>query len=185
VALVPIALGLRPCATHAQSLEWSVAGTMLLDTELVDGTKAGPGVSATVTLAPTRGLSYYGLISVARTDFPVASDQLHRNYASLAAGLRFARPSAGFRAGLTLGVGLLAWDDVSETDPGFRSSANAEEMLLPGVEASMPLASRWRLTLSARDQLTGWWNAILDPAEYGVSHRILLSVGLGSGAIGP
>lgn len=179
--LSSLALGLGPRAAGGQSLEWSVGALLLLDTEFSDGTEVGPGLFATVTVAPRRTLSYFGLVSAARTDFRVASDELHRNFGSAAVGLRLSTQSEGPRVGLTLGLGLVAWDDVSETDPGFRSSANAEEMLLPGAEVSLPVGSSWRLTLSARDQFTGWWFAVLDPDEYGVNHRIVFSLGMGSG----
>ena len=79
-----------------------------------------------------------------------------------------------------LSGGVLAWDDVSETDPGFRSSANAEEMLLPGIEFSMPVGSSLRVRVSIRDQVTGWWNAILDPDEGEANHRLVVSLGLGA-----
>jgi len=178
--LAALVLSLNPIPTLGQSVEWSVGPLLLLDTDFSDGTEVGPGLSATVTVAPHRTISYFGLVSVARTDFRVASDELHRNFGSAALGLRLSKQSEGPRVGLTLGLGLVAWDDVSETDPAFRSSANAEEMLLPGAELSIPFGSSWRLTLSARDQVTGWWFALLDPEEYGVSHRIVFSLELGS-----
>ena len=32
-------------------------------------------------------------------------------------------------------MGVVAWDDVSETDPAFRSGANAKQMFVPGLVA--------------------------------------------------
>ncbi len=179
--LASFVVGLGLCETRAQSLEWSAAGLMLLDTEFSDGAEVGPGLSATVTLVPTRLVSYFALASVARTDFPVGLDELHRNFGAAAVGVRLAPPTEGPRLGFTLGLGVIAWDDVSETDAGFRSSANAEEMIVPGVELSIPVGSSWRMTVAARDQMSGWWYAVFDPSEYGLSHRIIFSVGLGSG----
>jgi hypothetical protein len=175
---VSLVLGLSPSATGAQALEWSVGPLLLLDTEHPDGTEVGPGLLAALTFAPRRTLSYSVLVSAARTGFPVGSDELHRNYGASAVGIRLAPPREGLRVGVSLGLGFLAWDDVSDTDPDFRSGADLEEMLLPGVEMSVPIGAAWSLRVSVWDQMTGWWFALIDPGEYEVGHRVLISVGL-------
>lgn len=175
---VSLALGFSPSATGAQALEWSVGPLLLLDIEHPDGTEVGPGLLATLTVAPRRTLSYFVLVSAARTDFPVGSDELHRNYGAAAVGVRLAPPREGPRVGVSLGLGFLAWDDVSDTDSDFRSGADLEEMLLPGVEMSVPIGAAWRLRVSVSDQMTGWWFGLLDPGEYEVGHRVVISVGL-------
>ena len=80
--------------------------------------------------------------------------------------------------GVLLGIGALFWDDISETGPGFRSSANAEELLVAGAELRWPLGGGLGVSLSVLDQLTGWWNAILDPSEGRLNHRFLVAAGL-------
>ena len=77
-------------------------------------------------------------------------------------------------------MGALVSDDVSETDPNFVSSANYEEMLLPGVEVGVPVGRSLDVRLSIRDQVAGWWNRILDPAEGALNHRFILTLGLGA-----
>jgi hypothetical protein len=88
------------------------------------------------------------------------------------------RPGERASVGLLLGIGALFWDDVSETDPAFRSSANGEEMFLPGVELRWPLGNEFGVSLSVRDQLTGWWDAIIDPSEGQLNHRLIIAAGM-------
>lgn len=170
-----------PGGLPAQSVAWSAGALVLLDTDFTGGTEVGPGLWADLSLRPGRRVGYVLSASAARTDFPVGPDDLHRNFGTLALGLALRSERNGVGLGLLFGLGATAWDDVSETDPGFRSSANLEGMLLPGVELTVPVTPRWRLVLSARDEVTGWWNALLDPEEGAVSHRVALAVGLGSG----
>jgi hypothetical protein len=107
----------------------------------------------------------------------VGTDAQHRNWGTAALALRVMSVGEGARFGVTLGVGALFDDDVSETDPDFRSSARGEEMVLPGIEARFPVGPSWGLTIFARDQLTGWMNALFDRAEQDLAHRLLFGVG--------
>ncbi len=163
---------------NAQSLGWTGSASVLFDTEFSNGTEAGPGLSGSVTLLPNQTLSYFLNVTVARTDFPVGVDDLHRNWGIAAVGLRLARSGERQRVGISLGLGAVVFDDVSETDPGFRSSANAEEMLQLGVEGSIPLNESLHLRLALQDMVTGWWNAIIDPSEGNLNHRFQLSLGV-------
>ena len=80
--------------------------------------------------------------------------------------------------GVVLGAGVLLEDDVSETDPSFRSSARGESILMPGVELRLPIGASWGGTAFARDQLGGWFNALVDRAEADLSHRFVVGVGV-------
>ena len=80
--------------------------------------------------------------------------------------------------GVVLGAGVLLEDDVSETDPSFRSSARGESILMPGVELRLPIGASWGVTAFARDQLGGWFNALVDRAEADLSHRFVVGVGV-------
>ena len=162
----------------AQSLGWGIAPSVILDTDFTDGTELGPGITGEVELRAASLVSYTAVVSLARTDFPVGADDLHRNFGSVAFGARLMPGGEGPTVGLLLGIGALFWDDVSETDPGFRSSANGEEMLVPGVELRWPVRGGLGVSLSVRDQLTGWWNAILDPSEGELNHRLMIGLGL-------
>ena len=163
----------------AQGFGWGIAPSAIIDTEFTDGAQVGPGLTGEIEVGAENLLSYSAVVSLARTDFSVGPDELHRNFGSVALGVRlmregWERPSVG----LLLGIGALFWDDLSETDPAFRSSANAEEMLLPGVELRWPLGSELGVSFSVRDQLTGWWNALLDPSEGELNHRLIIAAGL-------
>jgi hypothetical protein len=172
-----ILLPLMPSRCAAQSLSWGIAPSAFVDAEFHDGAKVGLGLSAEAELGWQRRLSYVGLLTLARTDFPVADDELHRNFVAGAIGVRLMPVGAGTAIGATLGIGVLVWDDVNETDPGFRSSANGEEMLIPGVEVRFGSSGSWGVALFARDQMTGWFNAILDPDEGALSHRFVVGAG--------
>lgn len=161
-----------------QSIGWTVAPSVLLDTEFSGDTQIGPGLTLELELRAERSLSWWGGMSVARTDFPVGPDELHRNWGAAALGLRLMRDGQSPAVGVILGIGALFWDDLSETDPAFRSSANAEEMLLPGVEVRIPVRNGFGVSVSVRDQMTGWWWAVLDPEEGSLNHRVMITAGL-------
>ncbi len=163
-----------PARAGCQSVEWAAGPAILFDDDSVDDTEIGPGLFLDVLMGPRRTVSYFVSVSAARTDFPVADDQLHRHFGAAALGFRVSTGSQ-VRVGVLLGMGALVWDDVSETDPDFRSSANGEEMLLPGIEVGVPIGRSLDVRLSIRDQVTGWWNRILDPAEGALNHRFILT----------
>ena len=151
---------------------------MLIDTEFTEDAQVGLGITGEIEVKAEAVLSYSVVIFLARTDFPVGEDELHRNFGSIAFGARLMRDGERPSVGFLLGIGALFWDDLSETDAAFRSSANAEEMLLPGIELRWPLGGGLGVSLSIRDQLTGWWNAILDPSEGQIGHRLVIAAGV-------
>jgi hypothetical protein len=177
-----VSLGLLASASRtpvsAQGLGWAIAPAAVIDTDVTEDTRISPALTGEIEVKAQALLSYTAAISVARTDFPVGPDDLHRNSGSVALGVRLMRDGARPSVGVLLGIGASFWDDVSETDPAFRSSAHAEEMLMPGVELRWPLGGGSGITFSVRDQMTGWWNALLDPSEGDVGHRLFLGVGL-------
>ena len=162
----------------AQSVGWAVAPSVIIDTEFGEDTQVGPGIMGEIEVKADNDLSYSATIFLARTDFPVGANNLHRNFGSVAFGARLMRDGERPSVGLLFGIGALFWDDVSETDPAMRSSANAEEMILPGVELRWPLGGGLGISLSVRDQLTGWWNAILDSSEGELNHRFVIGAGI-------
>jgi hypothetical protein len=104
-------------------------------------------------------------VALARTDFPVAADALHRNIASASLALRLMTGGDRAAFGISLGMGVLAWDDVSETDPAFRSGANAKQTFVPGFVTRFAIGESWGVTVFAHDQVTGLINQIFDPDE--------------------
>ena len=180
VGVLKLGIVIAPAPANAQSVEWTAGPALLFDTDFVDGTEIGPGLFLDVLMRSRRTVSYFASVSAARTDFPVSDDQVHRNFGAAALGLRVSAGSEA-RVGVLLGMGALVSDDVSETDPDFRSSANYEELLLAGIEVGVPVGRSLLVRLSIRDQITGWWWRIWDPAEGALSHRFILTLGLGRG----
>jgi hypothetical protein len=171
-------LAAMPGALSAQT-KWSVGPTLWVDTDF-DGTEMGPGINLGISSGPAQGSAFTIDLGFARTDFPVASDELHRNHASISIGGRLMASAGGGAVGVTLGLGALVWDDLNETDPGFRSSANAEELVVPGILARFPLTESWGVEVFFRDQISGWYNSIIDPDEFALAHRFVIGVGLHS-----
>jgi hypothetical protein len=176
--LIITALAAIPGAVSAQT-KWSVGPMLWVDTDF-NGTEVGPGINIGVSSGPERGSAFTMDLGFARTDFPVASDDLHRNHASISIGGRLMTRAGGGggAVGVTLGIGALVWDDLNETDPGFRSSANAEELLVPGILARFPLTEACGVEVFLRDQISGWYNSIIDPDEFALAHRFILGVGI-------
>ena len=189
-----VVTAVTPFICSAQSFEWSVSPVVFLDSEFTDGPEVGPGISLGAALSPSGSVAYGLFLTLARTDFPVASDDLHRNFASAGVGLRMMTGGDGATIGVGLGAGVFVEDDVNETErrkeetcvssstvicPKWTSSANAEEIVMLGVEAQIPVTVSWGMTIFARDQVGGWWYGLLtSDDEYGFSHRFLLGAGV-------
>ena len=164
-----------------------------LDSEFTHSTEVGPGLSLGAALSPGGSVAYGLFLNLARTDFPVASNDFHRNSASAGVGLRLMTGGDGGTVGISLGAGVFVEDDVNETErkkeetcvssstvicPKWTSSANGEEIVMLGVEAQFPVTASWGVTIFARDQVGGWWYGLLtSDDEYGFSHRFLLGAG--------
>ena len=118
--LVVLALA-APGSGAAQSVVWSAAPGVFVDLDFGGGKEVGPALALGVSVRADRRIALAFDVAVARTDFPVAADALHRNIASASLALRLMAGDARAAFGVSLGVGVLAWDDVSETDPDFRS----------------------------------------------------------------
>ena len=191
---IVVMTAVTPFICSAQSFEWSVSPMVFLDSEFTDGPEVGPGVSLGAALSPGGSVAYGLFLNLARTDFPVASDDFHRNFASAGVGLRLMTGGDGGTIGISLGAGVFVEDDVNETErrkeetcvssstvicPKWTSSANGEEIVMLGVEAQFPVTASWGVTIFARDQVGGWWYGLLtSDDEYGLSHRFLLGAGV-------
>ena len=176
---IVVMTAVTPFICSAQSFEWSVSPMVFFDSEFTDGPEVGPGVSLGAVLSPGGSVSYGLFLTLARTDFPVASDDFHRNFASAGVGLRLMTGGDGATIGIALGAGVFVEDDVNETDPKFTSSANGEEIVMLGVEAQFPVTASWGVTIFARDQVGGWWLGLLtSDDEYSLTHRFLLGAGV-------
>ncbi len=105
IALVSIT---TPFMGSAQSLEWSVHPTVLFDLGHTTALEVGPSVSFLSFLSRGGPISHGLFLTLARTDFPVASDDLHRNFGSVGVGLRWMMGGERAALGLDVGVGFLA-----------------------------------------------------------------------------
>ena len=182
--------GAFPLASSAQSIEWSVAPAVLIDFEFFEKAQVGPAIAVGITSVPRGPFSYGLFLTAMRTDFPVNRFEddgtpavtgpaaVHRNYVSAAVGIRLMTGGDQSAIGVVLGAGILLEDDVGETDPLLRSSARGESILVPGVELRIPIRASWGVTVFARDQLGGWFNALVDRAEADLSHRFVVGVGV-------
>ena len=191
---IVVVTAVTPFICSAQSFEWSVSPMVFLDSEFTDGPEVGPGISLGAALSPGGSFAYGLFLTLARTDFPVASDDFHRNFASAGVGLRLMTGGDGATIGIALGAGVFVEDDVNETErrkeetcvssstvicPKWTSSANGEEIVMLGVEAQFPVTASWGVTIFARDQVGGWWLGLLaSDDEYSLTHRFLLGAGV-------
>jgi len=168
-----------PGTGAAQSVVWSAGPGLFVDVEFSGGNEFGPAIVLGAVVRADRRLAFALDVTLARTDFGVAEDALHRNFASATAALRLMTDGAGAAAfGVTLGAGVLAWDDVSETDLAFRSSADAEQVFVGGVVTRFPVGESWGVSAFARDQVTGVMNQILDPKEGDLAHHWVIGMGV-------
>jgi len=197
VSWIVVMTVVTPFICAAQSFEWSISPTAFLDSEFYDGTEVGPGVSLGATLSPGGSLDYGLFMTLARTDFLVASDEVHRNFASAGVGLRMMTGGDGATIGIVLGAGVFVEDDVNETErrkeercissstvmcSKWASSANAEEIVMLGVEAQFPVTASWGVTTFTRAQvgsiLQGLRSVYASDDEYGFTQRFLLGAGV-------
>ena len=78
---IVVMTAVTPFICYAHSFEWSVLPMVFLDSEFTDGPEVGPGVSLGAALSPGGSVADGLFLTLARTDFLVASDDLHRNFA--------------------------------------------------------------------------------------------------------
>ena len=182
MALIVFLAVITPLTAFGQSFEWSAHPIVLLDFDHTPALEVGPGVSFSSFLSSDGPISYGLFMALARTDFSVAVNNLHRNFGSVGLGLRWMTGGEKTALGLDVGLGFSAWDDVSETHPGFTSSADGEEMVTLGIQARIQITPAWGISVFIQDQITGWYNALLSTMfngdDYGVSHRLLAGAGI-------
>jgi len=167
-----------PGTAAAQSVVWSAAPGAFVDPDFGEGTEVGPALVLGATLRADQRIALVVDVALARMDFPVAADQFHRNIGSATVAVKLMAGDARAGFGLSLGMGVLAWDDISKTDPGFRSSANANQTFVPGFVTRFAVGESWGVTLFAHDHVTGLVNRILDPDEGDLNHHFVLGGGV-------
>ncbi len=169
---------LNPLKSAGQSLEWAVQPSVIWDEPNLPYQQIGPGISFSSIVSPEGRFAYGVFANLARTDFQVDSDSLHRNFASVSLDLRMMTDGDKARLALSLGFGVSVSDDVNETDINFTSSANGAEMFVIGLEGQFPVTSSWGISTFARSQMNGWFWGLLDPGEYGIEPSFLFGAGV-------
>ena len=167
-----------PGVCDAQSVTWTAAPGVYVEDDSGGGNQLGPAVVLGATVPAGGPLAFTFDPMLARTDFPVGPEELHRNIGAASVTVNVMAGGERASVGATFGVGVLAWDDISETDPGFRSGADAEQIFAAGLEARFAVGGSWGITAFARDMVSGLVNRILDPSEGGLEHRFVLGAGV-------
>ena len=168
---------LNPLKSAGQSFEWAVQPSVIWDEPNLPYQQIGPGISFSSIVSSEGRFAYGVFANLARTDFQVDSDSLHRNLASVSLDLRMMTDGDKARLALSLGLGVSVSDDVNETDINFASSANGAEMFVIGLEGQFPVTSSWGISTFARSQMNGWFWGLLDPGEYGIEPSFLFGAG--------
>jgi hypothetical protein len=169
---------LNPLQSASQSLEWAVQPSVIWDEPNLPYQQIGPGISFSSIVSPEGRFAYGVFANLARTDFQVGSDSLHRNFASISLDLRMMTGGDKARLALSLGLGVSVFDDINETDMNFTSSANGAEMFVLGLEGQFPVTSSWGISTFARNQMSGWFWGLLDPGEYWIEPSFLFGAGI-------
>jgi len=117
--------------------------------------------------------------TVGRRSFDLGTDKYHRNLVFLDIGPEFAVVrTAKVELGVRLGIGARMDDDVNETDPEFRSSANWDGALVPGIVLRHRLSNSLAVMARLKDFVIDIPNRLFDPSEADVRHDVLLELGL-------
>ena len=151
-------------------------GVIVHPSPSIGSTQVGPLLSLAVSSNSTRfPLFLEG--SVARTDFTSLGQDYHHNYYLLALGAAWFPTGGATRVGVRLGMGAVGEYEIVEIDssPGGDNWISA---VVPGLVLERDLGGRMRLVMGLTDYVLGPLNAIVDPDEYGIGHRILIAAGV-------
>ena len=150
-----------------------MAGVMVADSD--SPARAAPFVSLTLGLPVLPLLLEAG---VGRADFNSFGTDYHRHYGMFVLGGEWTAVRSSVDVALRLGLGALVEDDINEEDPAFRSSNNWIEALVPALVIRKPLASGREMVFTVSDHILGPFNAVFDPDEYSMEHRLRVLVGV-------
>jgi len=158
-----------------ESIAQTVAAGIYVDPDWSLGeTITGPAVLVGVKLHGPFRLE----AGLARTDFPVGTDQLHRYTVTGVLGSDVVRTRTQTSLGLFLGAGIMVQDDLNETDPSFRSSANGYSVVVPGISVRRSLANGRSLNFMLRDYMSVSFDVIFDRTESDIGHNFFAVVGV-------
>ena len=139
-----------------QGMHGTFAGGLFLDPDGgPSSTQVGPTVHVGLGIPLTSRLHLTLDAGLARTDFRVGMDELHRNVNTVLVGLEASLLTGPTTLRLGIAGGVIGEDDVSETDPTFTSSTRWSGALSPGLEIGRRIGDRLELFFGVRDDITG------------------------------
>lgn len=172
LAALLLGLTLLPGQVHAQ-VEVS-AGVLIVPNAGPDATLAGPVIGVSVPVpGPLSSLRFD--VAVGRTDFTVLGQDYHDDHYALALS---AGPEVAPGVSLRLGIGAYGEHQTVEGDPSRGGGDNWTEMVVPALVLSRPLTTGRTLVFTVSDAILGPVDALFDPSEFDVEHRIRLLVGV-------
>ena len=153
------------------------AGVLVLNDPVVEGTLAGPTLALSASLA-VAGVPVLFEAGVGRTDFTSLGQDYHNDHYFLAVSGQWEAIRGCTGLAFRLGAGAYGEYQTVETDPPTGGGDNWSEIVVPGVMLTRAISSETRLVLTLSDAILGPVDAILDPDEYAVEHRLRIMLGL-------
>jgi len=142
-----------------------------------DGTLVGPAASLGATAYPL-GIPARFSVHLARVDFTSLGQNYHDTHLGLALNSSWALGGDETRAHVGLGLGAYREAQTVEGAPDPRGGTNWFESFIPQIAIEHRLGADRRVRVEVADHMLGWFFALVDSEEYGVQHRVFLTVGL-------
>jgi hypothetical protein len=142
-----------------------------------DETRFGPLASIAMVGGPLPKPVRIG-VSVARTDFSLFGQDYHDDHYHFFAGGEWSPMTGATQIGLQLQIGAYREIQTVETDPPRPGGDNWIETVSTAIVLERQVSDNRSLVFTLTDVVLGPWFAVLDPSEYGVEHRLHLTVGL-------
>lgn len=143
----------------------------------VSGSAIGPSVGATLPLPGPAGFLVVD-VGAARTDFTTLGRSYHDDHLLVALQGQWSPIRGDTQFTVRVGVGAYGEFQTVETDPPRGGGDNGYETVAAALSLSRALASGTRIVLTLSDILLGPVNALADPEEYDLEHRLRIHVGL-------
>ena len=153
------------------------AGVLVLNDPVVEGTLAGPTLALSASLA-VAGVPVLFEAGVGRTDFTSLGQDYHNDHYFLAVSGQWEAIRGRTGLAFRLGAGAYGEYQTVETDPPTGGGDNWSAIVVPGLILTRAISTETRLVLILSDAILGPVDAILDPGEYAVEHRLRIMLGL-------
>ena len=153
------------------------AGFLVSDAPGVAGTRIGPTVAASVRLS-TLGLPVILEAGAGRIDFTSLGQAYHEIHYLLGAATEWSVIRGRTGLALRLGLGAYGAYQTVESDPPSGGGSNWLEAVVPAVTATREINPEVRLVVTVSDALLGPMDAVFDPDEYDIEHRVRVLIGV-------